>query len=174
MAGHHQQMNLTDKQFENFVSKVNKDGPLPDQSNPHYAGLGKCWIWKDHKLKGGYGQFRVGNSRVAAHRLSYLLKYQKIPEGSCICHRCDNPSCVNPSHLFAGSFKDNSQDRTKKGRNNSPVGTRHGTHKLSNAQVLRIRALLSEGFTGRFLAKEYGVSTSVISEIRTRKLWSHI
>lgn len=71
-----------------------------------------CWQWLKAKYPSGYGRF----GKLYAHRVSYELMNGKIPSGFCICHKCDNPSCVNPNHLWAGTVADNMHDRDRKGR----------------------------------------------------------
>lgn len=75
-----------------------------------------CWIWMRHKMKKGYGRLRVKGKKMVASRASWVAHNGDIPDGMHVCHRCDNPSCVNPSHLFLGTARDNVQDCISKGR----------------------------------------------------------
>ena len=141
-----------------FWIKVNKDGPIPT----HCPELGCCWIWTASLDKRGYGQFGSRAIRVSplrAHRVAWLLSIGPIPEGMCILHRCDNPACVNPSHLFPGDQKANVQDAMAKGR---PVinypGERNPMAKLTNSQVFEILSLGRCGQLSREkIAQRFGV-----------------
>lgn len=99
--------------LERFFTKVDQNGPVPE----HAPELGPCWLWTGAKDRDGYGQIRVDGVLVVATRMAW-----KIAHGLCLdvdveaCHRCDNPSCVRPSHIFAGSHRENHADAVRKGR----------------------------------------------------------
>lgn len=127
-----------------------------------------CWIWLRGQNGMGYGTFKTTKGRkdrrsVLAHRFSYERAHGPIPAGLDVLHRCDNPICVNPDHLFAGTAADNLQDMARKGRNNG--------QKLSPADVLAIR---KDPRNLKAVAADYGVSFHLISKIRHRKAWSHL
>ncbi len=127
-----------------------------------------CWVWngsRDRSSKRNcltYGQLRIREKKVQAHRASWLLFKGNIPNGLCVLHKCDNPICVNPSHLFLGTIGDNNNDMRRKGR------TRHHS-KLTIAQIQEIR---DSKFTQAELSKLYGVSQPAISQIKGGKTWA--
>lgn len=102
-----------------FWSKVNKKGPVV------YQNIGPCWLWTASVSGGGYGQFIAHGKLIVASRYSWEIHYGIIPDGMLVCHHCDTPSCVNPSHLFLGTELDNKRDMKEKGR--SAHGERNGT-----------------------------------------------
>lgn len=122
-----------------------------------------CWGWTGYKDRHGYGQLTIDQRPVFAHRLAYEFFCGPIPEGDAVLHRCDNPPCCKPSHLFLGSQRDNMRDMTLKGR--------HGQRKLTEATVQEIRASTGKC---RDVAKQYGISATHVSEIRTGKSWAHL
>lgn len=146
-----------------FWAKVKKGDPA------------QCWIWMGTLGHKGHGTFRVNSKKnEGAHRFSYQSIYGEIPKGMCICHSCDNPSCVNPLHLWVGTRSDNNTDRANKGRSACGEGEYNNLSKLKNSQVIRIRELLKEGWTQCKIAEIFGVSQSQISHIKLGKAWSHV
>lgn len=124
-----------------------------------------CWNWSAGKNRPGYGQVVFAGSRWVASRLYYEVFVGPIPRGLEVCHECDNPSCVNPDHLFLGTPKDNQQDAVSKGRKRGPQGTRSGSAKLSEDQVRAIRA---DTRHQDVIGAEYGVHGSAICRVRNR------
>lgn len=109
-----------------------------------------------------------------AHRHTYATLIQPIPAGLDVCHHCDNPPCVRPSHLFTGTDADNSADKVRKGRRNDARGERNGSAKMTAAKVLEMRRLAREGMTQWAIARRFGVGQSQVSRIIQRNLWAHI
>lgn len=133
-----------------------------------------CWIWEGLKNKGGYGRIVVNQKEIPAHRYSYILHKGSIPPKHFVCHHCDNPSCVNPEHLFMGTPSENSRDRHKKGMHRDDTGSKHPMALLDEEKVQTIRLLLKDGKQGSILAKKFGVSSACIYSIKSRKTWKHI
>jgi len=137
----------------------------------------ECWNWEAGVTSMGYGWFYDGNRMILAHRFSYEEKYGKIPDGLLACHKCDNPRCVNPDHVFVGTQKDNMRDASRKNRLprlNPAKGEQNGNSKLTNRQVEKIKIALENGTKGFVLAKEYRVHHSVIYGIRDGKSWRSV
>lgn len=127
-------------------------------------GMSACWEWNGLLTDKGYGRVRDGNGVVVAHRLAFKTWIGPLGPDELACHRCDNPPCVNPDHLFAGSQGDNLADMIAKGR--SRTGERNWNVKLTDTQVAEIRAAYL-GIRGqqRELAEAYGVTRPYISKI---------
>lgn len=129
-----------------------------------------CWEWTSHKNRGGYGVFNMGYGQFIAHRISYFLSTGADPGQMHVCHSCDNPICVNPSHLFLGTDKDNVADMYSKGRGID--GARNFRAKLTPDKVTEIRELYASGnYIQADLAERYSVDQGLISHIVRNKIW---
>lgn len=139
------------------------------------AGPNDCWEWlKSRHNAGWHGQWRASDGRIElAHRAAWRLMRGEIPLGLCVLHKCDNPGCVNPAHLFLGTQSDNASDMWSKGRAR-PVtnkGEKHGNAKLTADLVRDIRSSKESGVE---LARRLGLTTTTICDIRKRRTWKHI
>ena len=145
-----------------------------------------CWNWTGAKIspknsKFRYGCIAVGNGKTElVHRLSYQFWIGEIPKGFFVCHKCDNPACFNPDHLFVGTNTDNMRDKVKKGRSytGNHKGENNAGSKLTEKQVVKVKKYLTKkGMTvdaTKYAAKKLGVSYSGIADIRDGKTWKHI
>lgn len=142
---------MTESDIERFWSKVNKTDT--------------CWEWTASCRSFGYGAFKLDKKVVDAHRLSYIIAHGDIPQGegyhgNCVLHKCDNPKCVRPDHLFLGTHQENEDDKIAKNRH---------LRKLTQSQVEEIILLRDQGSTLKDLAAQFGVTMGMISHIATRK-----
>src|SRR5580765_3037736 len=137
-----------------------------------------CWIWTGFRLNSGYGQINFNKKLgpVLVHRLAYAIEHELPLEAlrhKVVMHECNKPSCIRPSHLKLGTQRQNQAYMSAQGR--APRGERSGVAKLTEADVLRIRALDSEGtHTQAEIAQQFGVKGTTISAIVRRINWHHI
>lgn len=145
--------NLTDKQIARFWAKVDTTG-----------GPDACWPWKASHKAAGYGQVVINYKIHGAHRVAYAIATGYTPTSDeYVCHRCDNPPCCNPKHLWLGSAKENTQDASIKGR---------AGRRLTPDRVDAIRDLYNQQhYTQQELADLFGVHYSMISLVVNRKRW---
>lgn len=130
------------------------------------AGEDDCWLWLGAKYDGAYGSLRWGDRHDSAHRISYLLAYGEFDRALNVLHKCDNPPCVNPKHLFLGTRTDNMRDKEAKGRGNQPRGATHHKAKLTTEQIQEIRTRYAAGnVSTTTLGREYNTHSSHISAI---------
>ena len=134
--------------------------------------------WDGACQPNGYGHMKHGDGYRLAHRMAYALFVDLVPVDRCVCHRNDDPACVDPSMLFLGSQGDNIYDMINKGRAPRVVGAMHSNAKITDADVLEIRHKYSKGkpngLLQRDLAKEYNIDRSVICRIVNGKRWKHV
>lgn len=134
-----------------------------------------CWEWTGRRFRDGYGEFNFGDGRRSvAHRAAWELLRGPIPDGLYVCHRCDNPPCVNPDHLFLGTAKDNERDKESKGRRESRAGENNGNAALTEGQVHAVRAAAARGDADEVIGERYGVAAATVRGIRTGRDWKSV
>ncbi|HXH90929.1 MAG TPA: HNH endonuclease [Thermoanaerobaculia bacterium] len=137
------------------------------------AGLDRCLEWPGSRSKsGGYGRIYLRGTNYRAHRAAWELVNGPIPKGLLALHKCDNPPCVNPHHLFLGTDADNMADAIAKGRRTIENGRRG--FKLLPEQVVKIRKLRADGLSTYALGRQFGVTHNLVSEICNRKKWRSV
>jgi len=131
-----------------------------------------CYLWMAGTKSNGYGQFTMNGKEERAHRAAYMLYIGEIPDGKQVLHKCDVPLCVNPDHLFIGSVQDNMTDKVSKNRQQK--GLNHGCCTVNSGTVLGIKEALTNGDMQKHIAIKYGVSNSMVSEIKHGKRYTEV
>jgi len=146
------------KDLDRFWSKVQKG-----------LNNNECWEWQANRDNNGYGRFGHRYKLLSAHRVAWEIENGPIPKDLCVLHRCDNPSCVNISHLFLGTHKDNMKDRDQKGRSRggSLKGETNPSCKHKDCEVTRIKEMAKMGYLQKDIIKKLGLSQSYVSGVMT-------
>ncbi len=134
--------------------------------------MSDCIEWQGSYDTKGYGRVKIRGKSYKAHRLAYEKEHGPIPDGLFICHRCGNPACVNPEHLYAGTQKQNMRDRELHGR--QPHGEASPRARLKNEDVIAIRARHAQGETYEQLGRDFKISDSHARNIVLKKQWAHL
>ena len=158
---------MNDKTAERFWDKVDKNGD------------DECWEWMASKNNQKYGHLWHNGRLEQAHRVAWELTNGSIPRGdhhgtTCVCHKCDNPDCCNPGHLFLATQAENIADMVKKGRTGNHAGENNGRSKLTNLDVVWIRLWLKLGHYQKDIAAAFGVDPKAVNRINLGQGWSHV
>ena len=152
---------------------MNTNSNTPEKFWSHVDKTAECWTWTGYIDQTGYGSISWKGKPVQAHRLAWFLTYGDIPNGLFVLHKCDNPKCANPNHLFLGTNADNQRDKVNKGR--QARGETMHTAKLKTQDVILIRKQYHEDRrTQTQIAKDFGMCQSTIERIVNGKYWRHI
>lgn len=141
-------------------------------------GDDECWLWQAERTPAGYGTFYINrHNKHPAHRAAYRMVNGRIPHKHFVCHRCDNPPCVNPAHLFTGTQKDNMEDMVVKGRHRKGPPIKGEANKMAKATDDVVRAIRRESVAGAArdaLQRKYGLSKATVHRIIRREAWQHV
>jgi hypothetical protein len=159
----HSKLIYSKKDIVRFYSKINNS--IDDK---------KCWIWNAYKDDDGYGKFSILGKTRKAHQFSYEYYHGPIPFGMCVCHTCDNRSCVNPNHLFLGTQQDNTKDRNSKNR--QIKGSNHPHANLTEQLIWEMLNLIYSGELNsvKEISNKYNISNTNVYRILSKKAWNHI
>lgn len=159
------------------AAKADKTPPIQQRfwSKVDVRGESDCWPWTAavRSKKEGYGAFWMNGRHHPTNRIALMLSGVEVQDGMVACHKCDNPNCCNPRHLFVGTPRENNDDKVLKGRN--PKGQSHGMARLTDAQTAEILSLkptsgkrLAAGVPQE-IANKYGITKQYVSELMGKK-----
>ena len=150
---------------KNFLKKIKRnDGDIEKE----------CWLWTGSKTNNKYvkyGIITMDKKAIRAHRFSWIYFWGAIPKEFCVLHKCDNPLCVNPYHLFLGTRIDNNKDRDNKKRTKKVCGQKNGNSKLTPENIIEIRAMLSMRISLAQIARKFKVTYQNIQTIKKGWTW---
>lgn len=144
--------------------------PVDERLSNYVEDESGCWVWQGYK-NDGYGKLNDGGRMMLTHRVAYAHRYGPISPKLMVCHDCGNRACINPEHLYLGTAKENAADMVRHGNAGTQKGEDIGSSKLTEREVLAIRA---SDMSGTGLAQLYGVTPANISAVRNHKTWRHI
>lgn len=159
---------LSESDKARFFAKINRDGP----TMPYMETA--CWVWTGAKDKKGYGRARANGKTHLSHRLSFQISNAQIPEGRLCLHRCDNPPCVNPTHLRNGTARQNTEEMMEKGRDFHAFGEEHPRAKLDRNKVLEMRGMRKSGGSILSISRKFGVAWWTAKKAIQGGTWAHI
>lgn len=141
---------------------------------PQLPNPDDCWPWPGARDRKGYGIIDDPYMRqTRVHRFMYERAHGPLDAGLCVLHKCDNPPCVNPNHLFAGTKTENNADRHRKKRN--AIGMRNGSAKLTDSDVQAIRQLIANTkLSMSAIGRQFGVTYQTVGDIKRGQLWTHV
>lgn len=162
-----------------FRPAVRSGGPLSRAAlfwrHVDLGNVSACWPWNGARYKAGYGRIRRGKVQRAAHREAFAIAFgQDVPANLAVCHRCDNPPCCNPAHLFVGTIADNNHDRHAKGRDGRMLGEQHPRAKLLASDVVEMRRMRAAGAIFKEIGARFGVTTQAAYLAVSGKSWRHL
>lgn len=142
-----------------FLRRFWTNVDIPEEDND-------CWLWTGFKNKNGYGKIYLIAEKEYVHRIAYVIQYKDIPHGIKVLHKCDNPLCVNPNHLFLGTQQDNLKDMREKGRGKDYIFTDEAILDIRNQGIL--------GVPQRVIAAEYNISQRLVNKIINKISHGHV
>lgn len=162
---------MDEKTIARFWSHVEMDGPISE----YCPELGPCWFWTASRNRKGYGMFYpVKNHGISAHRFSMIIGGTTFADGEQAAHRCNNPACVNPRHLYKATCRQNIRDAVRDGRRSHLTCDKHNRAKLTREQAVMSFELRRSGWSAKRIAERFGVCKATISHLLVGRNWKQL